>query len=362
MFMKINFQLLILTLIFVPQIISAQNKSIPFNNPNIEYEGRIAFSDSTASLNWSGSSISLNFKGAEISAILKDADTANYYNVILDDKVISKIQLDTIKKSYILASGLTNGKHKIQLYKRTQWGQGQTFFYGFETDSSAKILPKSKPKKRKFAFYGDSITCGHGNEDTTGKDSGTGHFENHYLTYGSITARHFNAQNQSISNSGIGIMLSWFPYVMTDIYDLTDPHDKTKKWNFENYIPDIVVINLFQNDSWLVNKPKHPEFISKFGTVKPTDDFIIKSYESFVKIIRAKHPNATIICALGSMDATKSGSKWPNYIVKAVENLKDKKIYTHFFEYKNTPGHPKVNEQKAMADSLIAFIDATIKW
>jgi hypothetical protein len=30
--------------------------------------------------------------------------------------------------------------------------------------------------------------------------------------------------------------------------------------------------------------------------------------------------------------------------------------------YKNTPGHPKVNEQAAMADSLIAFINEKIKW
>lgn len=360
--MNIKFITLVSLLIILPKLVLAQKKHIAFNNPEIQYEGRIAFSDSTACINWSGTSISLNFKGSEISAILKDADTANYYNVILDNKVISKIQLKRGKQNYILASGLSKGKHKIQLYKRTQWGQGQTFFYGFETDSGAKILSKSKPKKRKIAFYGDSITCGHGIESAEGKDSGAGHFENHYLTYGALTARHFNAENQSISNSGIGIILSWFPYVMTDIYNLTDPHDKTKKWNFDNYTPDIVVINLFQNDSWLVNKPKHPEFISKFGTVKPTDDFIIKSYENFVKLIRAKHPYATIICALGSMDATKEGSKWPKYIVKAVENLNDKKIYTHFFAYKNTPGHPKVNEQKAMADSLIAFIDATIKW
>jgi hypothetical protein len=360
--MKVKISIFISIIAFGANIGLAQKKMISFDNPQIKYEGRIAYTDSTASLNWSGSSVTLNFKGSEISAILKDADTANYYNVILDGKVISKINLETKKKKYVLATGLNEGKHNIQLYKRTQWSQGQTFFYGFETDTDAKILSQSKPKKKKIAFYGDSITCGHGNEDTTGKDSGTGHFENHYLTYGAITARHFNAQNQSISKSGIGIMLSWFPYVITDIYDLTDPHDKTKKWDFDNYIPDVVVINLFQNDSWLVNKPKHPEFISKFGTEKPTDNFIIKSYENFVKIIRAKHPKAIIICALGNMDITKQGSKWPNYIQKAVANLDDKKIYTHIFKYKNTPGHPKVSEQQAMADSLIAFIDMNVKW
>ena len=360
--MKTNFLVLISILILAPKIISAQKKEIPFNNPKIQYEGRIAFSDSTASLNWSGSSISMNFKGSEISAILKDADTANYYNVILDDQVISKIQLDTVKRNYILASGLSKGKHKIQLYKRTEWGKGQTFFYGFETNENNKILPKSKPKKKKMEFYGDSITCGYGNEVLNGKDSGTGHFENNYLTYGAITARHFDTQFSCIATSGIGIMVSWFPVTMPDIYDLTNPHDKNTKWNFNNYTPDIVVINLFQNDSWIVNLPKNGEFIKKFGNQKPNEDFIIKSYENFVKTIRTKYPKASIICVLGNMDATKKDSKWPDYIKKAVGNLNDKKIYTHFFEYKSTPGHPKVSEQKAMADSLIAFIEKNIKW
>ncbi len=210
-----------------------------------------------------------------------------------------------------MAKDLSYGKHKIQLFKRTEWGKGQTFFYGFETNAKTEILPKLKPKKRKIEFYGDSITCGYGNEDFTGKDSRTGHFENNYLTYGVMTARHFDAQFSCIANSGIGIMLSWFPTIMPDIYDLTDPHDTKIKWDFNKYTPDLVVINLFQNDSWLVNKPTNEEFKKRFGNQKPSEDFIIKSYENFVKSIRSKYPNATIICTLGSMDATKEGSKWP---------------------------------------------------
>ena len=360
--MKIHFLLLISILILAPKIILAQKKQIAFNNPKILYEGRIVFSDSTASLNWSGSSISMNFRGSEISAILIDADTSNYYNVILDNKVISKIKLDTIKRNYPLASGLSKGNHTIQLFKRTEWGKGQSFFYGFETNSNTRILPKSKAKKRKIEFFGDSITCGYGNEVQNGNDSGTGHFENNYLTYGAITARHFDAQFSCIANSGIGIMVSWFPSIMSNIYDLTDPHNKEVKWDFTKYTPDIVVINLFQNDSWLLNIPKNEQFKKKFGSQKPNEDFIIQSYENFVKSIRLKYPKASIICALGNMDATKDGSKWPDYIIKAVENLNDKKIYTHFFKYKNTSGHPKVSEQKDMAESLIAFIDKIIKW
>lgn len=62
------------------------------------------------------------------------------------------------------------------------------------------------------------------------------------------------------------------------------------------------------------------------------------------------------------MDATKKGSKWPSYIRKAVNNLQDPKVFTHFMPYKNSPGHPTIKEQKTMAKSLIQFINDTIDW
>jgi hypothetical protein len=353
---------LVILLFFIFEKNNAQKKIIPFNSPNISYEGRINFEEKATILYWSGSNINLNFKGSEISAILKDADTANYYNVIIDDKVVSKIKLDTLKRTYLLASGLSMENHKLQIFKRTEWDKGTTSFYGFETNEDTKIVVKSKPKKRKIEFYGNSITCGYAIEDNSINDSGSGHFENNYLTYAALTARHFDAQYSCISRSGIGIMVSWHPEIMPEIFDLTNPKDKNSKWDFNKYTPDIVVVNLLQNDSWIVNMPDNDQFKIRFGTKAPTEDFIINAYEKFIKSIRLKYPKAHIICALGSMEITKEGSLWPNYVTKAVKNLKDKKIHTHFFKFKNTDGHPKVEEQKQMADSLITFIDQNIKW
>lgn len=111
-----------------------------------------------------------------------------------------------------------------------------------------------------------------------------------------------------------------------------------------------------------MNKPEREEFKSKFGTQAPDEAYIVAAYKSFVATIREKYPNASIICALGSMDATREGSPWPGYILKALEQLNDAKIYSHFFEFKNSNGHPNVAEQQVMADSLIAFIEKNIKW
>lgn len=342
--------------------VSAQNKTVLFNDSSIYYEGRIMYNNDAAVISWPGTSVTLNFKGTGVSAILEDLDTANYYNVIIDNQVVSKIHTEKSKKTYVLASGLSDGQHQVQIFKRTEWDKGKTLFFGFELSQDAEVLPKSEPKKRKIEFYGNSITCGYGIEDYTGGDSGNGYFENNYLTYAAITARHYNAQYYSNSKSGIGIMVSWFPLIMSEMYDRLDATDSTLKWDFSNYTPDIVVINLFQNDSWIVNRPTFEEFKHRFGKKAPDENFIIKSYKNFVTSIRGKYPQAYIICALGSMDATKTGSKWPGYIQKAIKPLNDPKIFTYFFKYKNTPGHPKVKEQKAMADDLIKFIDKNIKW
>lgn len=336
--------------------------TVPFNSNKIYYEGRIVFKTDAAELAWPGTSITIQFKGTNISAILKDADTANYYNVIIDDTVIHKIHSDTLKHSHELASGLSRGKHKVQLFKCTEWDKGKTWFYGFKCSGKIKILQPPSLQKRKIEFYGNSITCGYAMEDSSGNDSPHGYFENNYLSYAAITARHFNAQYYCISKSGIGIMVSWFPLIMPEMYDRLDPLDSSSKWDFSKYAPDIVVINVFQNDSWIIKMPDHPQFKNRFGDKEPGENFIINAYKSFIESIRNKYPDANIICALGNMDATKEGSPWPGYVARAVEQLHDAKIYKLFFQYKNMPGHPKVPEQKAMADSLIKFIENNIKW
>ncbi|HZY38587.1 MAG TPA: SGNH/GDSL hydrolase family protein [Mucilaginibacter sp.] len=331
-------------------------------DPHIRYSGRIAMTDSTAELAWSATSVTINFNGKEISALLKDERSDNNYNVIVDGKVLSVLHPEATKKRYLLAGNLKPGKHALELFKRTEWAMGKTWFYGFELSGTGEILAPPPPKKRKIEFFGNSISCGYADEDTTGKDRGTSPYENGYLSYAAITARHFNAELYNTSKSGIGITVSWFPMVMSEMYDRLDATDPNSKWDFSRYTPDLVVINLFQNDCWIVNLPNNDQFKARFGNTPPTPEFIIDAYRQFVKSVRGKYPEAKIICILGSMDATKPGSPWPGYINKAVAGLNDKNIYTHFIPYKNTNGHPSLKEQQAMADDLIAFIEANVKW
>jgi lysophospholipase L1-like esterase len=332
------------------------------NNPHIHYMGRVAMRDSAAELSWSANSVTIDFSGKSVSATLKDERSDNNYNVIIDGKVVKVLHPEITKKNYVLASGLPVGKHTLELFKRTEWAMGKTWFFGFELDKGGKLLPALPVKKRKIEFFGNSITCGYADIDTMGKDRGTSQYEDGYISYAAITARHFNAEFYNTSKSGIGITVSWFPLIMPEMYDRLDATDPNSKWNFSKYAPDVVVINLFQNDSWITNMPNNEQFKARFGTTAPTPDFIIKAYRDFVRTIRKTYPKAKIICLLGSMDATKPGSPWPGYIDKAVAELHDKRIYTHFISYKNTPGHPSAKEQQAMADNLINFIEQNIVW
>jgi hypothetical protein len=357
-----------LTLSFLVSVLliscSAKNELIVDpSDPAIEYSGRInTSSGESAGLSWPGSSIRINFEGASIAALLQDESGDNYYNVILDNDSLFILRPQTIKQYQVLASNLSKGPHTIEIFRRTEWNKESTNFYGFKINANAKLLAKSPPKKRKIEFYGDSITAGFAVEDTSGKDLYDSIYTNNYASYAAITARHFEADYQCVCKSGIGVTVSWDPLIMPELYDRLIPTDSNSKWDFSLYRPDVVVVNLFQNDSWLVNIPEHPEFIKRFGDEKPDEFFIISAYQEFIAGLRTHYPAANIICTLGSMDATKDGSLWPGYVQKAVASLKDENVYTHFMPYEESTAHPNVQQQKNMANSLIEFIEKTIEW
>ena len=339
-----------------------QNKFISFRSDSVLYIGRVNLDDDSAAiLYWPGTSIKLNIEGNDLKVLMQDSHGKNYYNVILDGDSIFTLHPDTVKKWYSLTGHIKPGKHSIEIFKRTEWRHGPSYLYGFETGKNTKLLPPPGLSDKTIEFFGNSITAGYAIGDTIG-DSPDSLFTNNYLTYGALTARHYGANYICTARGGIGVTISWFPMIMEEMYNRLDPEDPASRWDFTEYVPDIVVINLFQNDSWLVEKPDYPEFKHRFGTKKPSEEFIIEKYRSLVRKIRREYPRANIICTLGSMDATKKGSKWPGYIKTAIKEMNDPRVYTCFFPYKGKDGHPKVVDHKVMADTLIAFIDRNKLW
>ncbi len=354
----IQILLTIITFFFrISSILGADGIPVPVSDPRIQYEGRMGDSpDGAKEIYWPGSSVRIKFRGTGISTVLSDQHGLNFYNILLDKDSFRCIRLDSTRKNYVLASHLPLGEHTVELFRRNGWPSGITRFYGFEINGGGGVCDLPEKKKR-IEFYGNSITVGSGmypEKSVYGE-------EDNYESYGAVTARHFQADYRCIARSGIGLMVSWFPMIMTDMYNRKNPYDSTTRWNFSAWKPGIVVINLLQNDCALFDVPRHPEFIHRFGRKRPSADFVIRSYAGFIQKIRAEYPDAHIICVLGDMDASRQGSPWPQYIAAAA-SLKDSKVYTHIFPYKNTPDHPNAAEHLEMARSLIHFIEEHTDW
>lgn len=361
--MKLN-NIFLASLFFISSALWAQTEK-GFISPDSKYflyTGRIDFTNPKAPLiSWPGTSIKVNFTGNQLTIKLDDQYGKNYFSVIIDDEIYHPYVIETKQgeHEYIVATHLSQGNHSLEIYKRTEGEEGSTLFKGLVLADNGKLLTPPARYKRRIEIYGDSISSGMGNEAA---DNGADHLlseKNNYWAYGSIAARELNAELHTISQSGIGIMISWFPFIMPQFFDqLNAVGNNDSQWDFSQWTPDLVIINLFQNDSWLIDREKRLQ-------PSPNEAQIIQAYVNFVKTIRAKYPHAQIICALGSMDAT-ANDKWPGYIRKAVEKIKqdnkDKKIDTLFFDFTGYGQHPRVAQNKANAKKLVEFARKKMHW
>jgi hypothetical protein len=353
-----KFKVGLVALLLAGQTFSSEMVSA--DNAQLQYTGRIDFADRAKPvLSWPGTSVAANFTGSSLAVTLDDQLGKNFFNVFIDDKPAVVIEAAKGSKTYAVASGLPSGAHRLLITKRTEGEEGGTVFKGLELADGGKLLPPPPRKQRRIEFFGDSITSGMGNESP---DDGPDHLlkdKNNYMSYASITARALDAEAHITSQSGIGVMISWFPFTMPDFYDqLSAVGNNDSKWDFKSWTPDVVVVNLFQNDRWLVDREKRL-------SPMPDDAQRIAAYRTFVQKIRALYPKAYIVCALGSMDAVQEGSKWPGYVRTAVDQMRDggdQRIDTIIFPWNGFGGHPRVKQHQTNAALLTDFIRKKTGW
>jgi len=342
---------------------------LPYTDSKIIYEGRVDINENDGlGLYWPGTSIKAKFIGTEIWAEMQDFSTqnANYYYVLIDGQIKQKIKVEgSSKQYYLLAYALNNQEHTVELIKLNHMHEGyqRSFskFHNLKIVGVGEFLSISQSKVRKIEFYGNSITAGLSAEwPVNNTDNTDGQYENNYITYAARTARYFNAQYSCIAKSGIGLMVSTTLTNMPLMYDKINPLDNSRLWDFNQYQPDIVVVNLLQNDASIISNPSGNQtaFNWAFPGGAPTDQDIVNAYKAFISQLRSKYPNANIICTLGSMSAVNpsQNGRWKNYITTAATELNDNKVYVNFYAYRGVAGHPKANDNEQMAQNLICFI------
>lgn len=331
-------------------------------NPNIEYSGRIDFSQKNApKFSYSGATIRANIDASTASVILNDEKGENYFAVIVDKVYIGKLKAQKGKCTYPLAQFDSKGIHEVEIVKITEERFGKTSFLGFELGNDGEIIEIKDKREHLIEFVGNSITCGYGNEGRIGE-----HFsaetENHYMTYAAITARSLNARTLVASKSGIGIYRNYAGPTegnedcMSNYYDRTFLSDKSPKFNFSER-PDLVCINLGTND---MSTPGYDTTI------------FMNRYLDLIKQIQANYDEPEIVCLLGTMltgDPLDMARTCINKVVQRANSLGNGTV--HFFEMtpqdikKNGLGidtHPTVKQHIQSARQLTEFISELKGW
>ncbi len=333
----------------VAVIDEAQHTLVTPTDSRIQYHGRVHNAGGNAPLfGWSSAGFVVRFSGTSISLKMSAGGWPSSKQTLLaiidGDEANARI-IDMSRNSPVahVASELADTEHTVRIFAMNGAWVAPTTFNGILLGSGATLLdPPARPTRR-IEFYGDSITEG---SFLDGEP-----FTNTYKAYAAQTALRLGAEMSVIAKSGLGLVKTQYSggHTLEAIAWRGLPHDSTSVWNPDRWIPQVVVVNIGQNDKWLQ------------GTTP--DQTFVDEYVDFLRQLRARRPYAHVICALGSMDATEPGSKWPGIVQAAMDVVKtednDSRLHTHFFTYLGAgTGHPQPAQAAAMADELAAKINA----
>lgn len=338
-------------------------QEIAADNSNFQYIGRVDRQNPQAPIfSFPATACLFNFEGTSLKLKLADDNwgESNYIGVYLDDNpepIVIHLNSGNEPQIYDIAEGLEDKNHQALIVKRNDYITGEFSFYGILIDSDKNLLPPAQPSNRKIEVYGDSISAGSVVEyEQTGAPDPAGytnHLSNSYLSFGAMLARDYQAQLSIVAQAGIALVDGygfWHDGVgMEAVYDKTKPLKDAPSWDFNQYIPNLVIVALGQNDSSSINLNSDL-----------TSTEWKEHYKNFVVNLRSKYPNAYFICMFPNMYHDRA---WDNYLNEAVNEYKneqqDNKIYSLITE-QVTPDHPRISEQKLMADALKNLIDTTL--
>jgi GDSL-like Lipase/Acylhydrolase. len=279
-----------------------------YEGPSLRNLGRYYQSEERQArmFTFSGSGFEVGFYGTTLSARLIATECGRPQGeaaiaVLVDEQPFEnsrKITLDKPDSLYILAAGLTKGRHRVRVYKRTESACSLTGWKSIMTDGEFTSLEPSEGIK--IEIYGDSITAGNGVEGVRGDDNFETRTENAILSYGALSAEKLQADFSLVCIGGYPIYKSpWNKGASIEsipqMFSFADCTWSTKKenaipWDHKRFRPDIVVISLGTNDDQYLLPLAEPERTAECRHfVKATKDFIDlnrKTYEG-VKVIVA---------------------------------------------------------------------------
>ena len=356
--------IIIALLIILPNLIRAQVTEISTiepDHPYIEYIGRVDKTDTKKPrFGFSGVALRFKFSGEVLKVMFSSTSEKNHYFFIIDEEKPIKINLKSHLSIYALAEALKDTIHEAQIIRLTEGSQGIDTFHGLILGANDSLVRLPQAKKRMFEFYGNSITCGFGNETDDPGDRFDPSQENFYYTYASYVSRIFEADCIGISKSGIGMYRNHRGSAtgssdnMLTVYDHILFKDNNLLWDFTGYIPEIVGINLGTNDA------------------RDQDLFRSEIFEDSCKVLvqtlRMYYPDAHIIYITGPTQKGEKLASVQNAVKNVIEDLNDPKFT--LFNMSSQTGefgiggtwHPTAAQHYHNAKELARYIESIRQW
>ncbi len=246
-----------------------------------------------------------------------------------------------------IATGLSAGMHRIELYRDTEEVFGEIAFEAITLDGTISPVPASPMM---FEFIGDSLTCGYASYPHEDKSTSVEHplWEAGSRSFAALTARAFGADFQSVCASGYGIICGWNGDRVTlgDMYDYVSYYNSDNKWAFDRKA-DVVVINLGANDS------------DRMAAWRKDEEDVGNGIRALLEQVRAHNPDAKIVWATGM-----AGVKFKEQATAHIAELGGADAGYYYVELpegmSSDGGHPTLEEHAAASEALVAFLKSEV--
>ncbi len=358
--LRLRYAFVILLLLLGQQHLLFSANVISANHPHLQYFGRWDMSDSLhPKHSWPGVAIYAEFSGTSLG--VRMADDGNYYNVYIDGEFHGILHGNRPEEAdYVIAERLQPGRHTFLLAKRNCAQNAIYTFSGLLLEDGAELFPPSRrDERRKIEFIGDSFTVAEGNEATVLQMPWLETFPVTNLDKGfaTIVARHFNAEYHITARSGIGMVTDWsgdHTLNMPDRFDRALMDAPEPKWNFQQWLPDLVVICLGLND--------YSGLKDKQGNVSAENSLLYrKRYHDFLATIRSVYPNVKILAVAAHVGWIRENVR---QVVREERANGKQDIYYAQFDYFDgeyvANGHPSVAAHQKIATQLCEAIEASL--
>ncbi len=321
---------------------------IPASDARFRYEGRFDFADSNAPVViWEATRISIDFEGDALTVNFDDAKGQSFFNATVDGSNTVIEAREGKPATPATLAGFGPGRHHLVLLKRSEADAGTVHFNGITLATGETTWAPPPPEYRlRMEFFGDSITVGACNEDGPADQWDDRRTHNAALSYAAMTAEAFSADYRNISVSGMGISTGWVSKVTGEIWNKIYPSPTSPPADLTQWVPQVVFVNYGENDD---SDPK------AHGQPFPTG--YTDGYIAFVHDLRAAYPAAHIVLLRGGMFGGAQSQPLRQAWESAVTQLEaaDPAI-SHFVFAHWTTTHPRVADDRAMADELIAWL------